>query len=541
MKIKPLIMMLSFSMLIGIFISVSARADKEGATKISNLQPIEEKPSPITSEKAKEIVLLHLKNKFKKTFVVYKVEYRNERSSYLFYVYPKDNPLLKFKTAFVTRLAISDTYARCRAQEEVSQKIKEPIDSICDKNTYSVEITADPNSKTSINILNSTLTLSEMLKQYPGEICPTVTICFARNQNKNDRALIAKKIYAVYRLLENKKFGWIYLDINFYSPDLYSEMIKDKSNFRASYQDSWTSSFTVSTSDMKKITSWEKLESLIDKKLKGDVSVGGGVTYDFGPPAPTLFSPVSLISKLASKMTSIGEMGEDSYNSEINFTKGIFKRIVHEKRYNKLLVEKNEAGQTPLICASELGLASIVKTLLENKNVIGHINDKDKHGFTAWDYSNLALMKFMFVLNPQIAETYLRGKYFFTLRYYLKKNNGSYLTTRKYLEKRDALKNLGFLKNYINKSPYCAEYVKKQIDDSPDALVTINKLVRDKKYGVLAVLKRQSMETQLAETTGKKNTFMEKYATQQERQEFIKAAALEQKRLKSLEEYLKEN
>lgn len=141
----------------------------------------------------------------------------------------------------------------------------------------------------------------------------------------------------------------------------------------------------------------------------------------------------------------------------------------------RLLIEKNQSGQTPLILASMYGYHGIVAELLRHKNVIDNINSTDSKGLSAWHYSNLALAQTRLVCNPDAVSSnpFILVPILVTAQYY-QPAQGEY----SYSMIRMQLKNMGSDTDIATAKSYWLESCSKQDKELSQSVETTDDLLR---------------------------------------------------------------
>ncbi len=149
-----------------------------------------------------------------------------------------------------------------------------------------------------------------------------------------------------------------------------------------------------------------------------------------------LEKPHQIIEELKDEMYAIGETSP----SLAKFNAAVQQRREQIRNYivmgdPRSLTEKNSRGMTPLIAAAYSGYNGIAEELLSAPDVVGHINEIDATGISAWTYANFALKQTGVVCNPSISQNpFMLIPLLVQVPYYWAETEMPYPKTRRILE-----------------------------------------------------------------------------------------------------------
>ena len=99
------------------------------------------------------------------------------------------------------------------------------------------------------------------------------------------------------------------------------------------------------------------------------------------------------------------------------------------------LVEKNSAGDTPLMASALMGYSAVVGELLKSDRVRAAIEETNPKGMSAWIYANMAFRQAIWVCNPTVfKDPFSWVPLFVTQSYYVQSSENPYKKTRRLLE-----------------------------------------------------------------------------------------------------------
>lgn len=139
------------------------------------------------------------------------------------------------------------------------------------------------------------------------------------------------------------------------------------------------------------------------------------------------------------------------------------------------LVEKDGAGQTPLIAAARMGYSELVAELLKSGEVQRQINNVDSKGLSAWLVTNMAFGQAMWSCNPTMFnDPFSFVPWVVVQPYYLKSEENPYKKTRSLLERAGATKNMEQAKRWwLENCKSQNDRTRTKVQASADVLETV--------------------------------------------------------------------
>lgn len=139
------------------------------------------------------------------------------------------------------------------------------------------------------------------------------------------------------------------------------------------------------------------------------------------------------------------------------------------------LVEKDGAGQTPLIAAARMGYSELVAELLKSGEVQRQINNVDSKSLSAWLVTNMAFGQAMWSCNPTMFNDPFSFVPWMVMQpYYLKSEENPYKKTRSLLERAGATKNMEQAKRWwLENCTSQNDRTRTKVQTSADVLETV--------------------------------------------------------------------
>jgi hypothetical protein len=191
--------------------------------------------------------------------------------------------------------------------------------------------------------------------------------------------------------------------------------------------------------------------------------------------AEGIAKPHQLIVNLQRRMYVVGETSGrlDDFAAAERQAAADIRRWVNG--FQGFLVEKNAAGQVPLMVAASLGYAEVVGELLKAKNVRDAIDGVDGRGLSAWIHANFAFRQTLWVCNPSVFEDpFAWVPLAVTLPYYQESADNPYRKIRRLLEEAGAKADRERAKRFWQDN--CtrqAEGTRAKVEASDDLLETV--------------------------------------------------------------------